>query len=48
MQAVNTYIHHLGTVRNISRAERNMARAAQGDVDTLDQTTATTLATVLA
>lgn len=47
MQAVNTYTHHLGTVRNMSRAERNMARAAQGEVDTLDQSTAATLAAVL-
>lgn len=48
LQAVNTYTHHLGTVRNVTRAERNMARAAQGDIDTLDQSTAATLATVLA
>lgn len=47
MQAINTYTHHLGTVRNVSRVERNMTRAAQGDVDTLDQSTATTLAAVL-
>lgn len=48
MQAVNTYTHHVGTVRNVTRAERNMTRAAKGDIDTLDQTTATTLAAVLA
>lgn len=47
MQAVNTYTHHVGTVRNVSRAERNMTRAAKGDIDTLDQATATTLAAVL-
>lgn len=47
VQAVNTYTHHLGTVRNVTRAERNMARAAQGEVDTLDQATAGTLAAVL-
>lgn len=48
VQAVNTYTHHVGTVRNTSRPERNMLRAATGGVDALDGSTLDTLALVLA
>lgn len=47
IQAVNTYTHHIGKVRNMSRVERNMSRAATGGVDTLDQQSAAVLAAVL-
>lgn len=29
-QAVNTYAHHFGTVKNVTRAERNMSNAIKG------------------
>ena len=45
--AVNTYAHHLGTVRNVSRVERNMLRAVTGGVASLDRGTLTTLETVM-
>jgi len=37
MQAMSTYAHHEGTVRRVSRGERNMLRAVTGDSDTLDR-----------
>jgi len=39
LQAVNTYEHHLSTVRGASRAERNMLRTATGDFGKLDRST---------
>lgn len=36
LQAVNTYVHHEGTVRGASRAERNMSSAVLGKFDALD------------
>lgn len=47
VQAVNTYTHHVQTVRNVSRAERNMANALLGTTDKLDQDTVRTLDKVL-
>jgi phage/plasmid-like protein (TIGR03299 family) len=37
MQAMSTYAHHEGTVRRVSRAERNMLRAVTGESDALDR-----------
>jgi len=48
VQAVNTYTHHIGSVRGAGRAERNMLRAVEGGVDTLDAATLATLTRVLA
>lgn len=48
VQAVNTYAHHYGTVRNVSRAERNLCNAVAGKTDALDLSTVTTLDQVLA
>jgi phage/plasmid-like protein (TIGR03299 family) len=48
VQAVNTYTHHEGLVRNVSRPERNMANAVTGKTETLDSTTFKTLMGVLA
>jgi phage/plasmid-like protein (TIGR03299 family) len=48
VQAVNTYVHHEGTVRGASRPERNMAKAVEGEFDKLDQSTVRTLDRVLA
>ena len=39
MQAVNTYVHHEGTVRGATRTERNMLNAVKGEWDKLDQST---------
>lgn len=39
VQAVNTYAHHEGIVRNADRAERNMMRAVNGRVDKLNAVT---------
>ena len=47
LQAVNTYTHHEGIVRNADRAERNMLRAVTGGVDKLDTETLATLNKVL-
>lgn len=41
--AVNTFTHHEGVVRNVSRVERNMERAATGKVAALDLGTLSTL-----
>lgn len=43
VQAVNTYTHHEGTVRNADRAERNMLNAVTGKTDSLDSGTLATL-----
>lgn len=48
VQAVNTYTHHVANIRGAGRAERNMTRAVTGETSTLDQTTAQTLAKILA
>ncbi|MDQ3678189.1 MAG: DUF932 domain-containing protein, partial [Actinomycetota bacterium] len=40
VQAVNTYTHHEGVVRGMGRAERNMLRAVEGGIDTLDRNSA--------
>jgi phage/plasmid-like protein (TIGR03299 family) len=47
VQAVNTYTHHEGTVRGMSRPERNMARAVTGKASDLDQAVAVELDRVL-
>lgn len=47
LQAVNTYVHHEGTVRGASRAERNMSNAVLGKFDALDLDTVKTLDRVL-
>lgn len=47
IQAVNTFTHHLSTVRGSSRSERNAERAVTGKVDALDQSTLETLQKVL-
>lgn len=46
VQAVNTYEHHISTVRGAQRQERNMLNALKGAYDTLDASTLRTLATV--
>ena len=48
VQAVNTYTHHIGTVRNASRVERNASRVITGGVDALDNSTLNELVSVLA
>jgi phage/plasmid-like protein (TIGR03299 family) len=48
LQAVNTYTHHHGIVRNVSRPERNMSRAVTGEIDKIDNLTVKTLDKVLA
>ncbi len=48
VQAVNTHVHHVQTVRGASRPERNMVRAVTGGVDTLDTDTVSMLNKVLA
>lgn len=48
VQAVNTHAHHIGSVRGAERAERNMLRAVNGDIDKLDSGTIATLNAVLA
>lgn len=47
VQAVNTYVHHLGTVRGANRVERNMIRAVTGEVEALDRGTLALLGTVM-
>lgn len=48
LQAVNTYTHHVQTVRGASRQERNAERSVTGKVDALDALTLETLNKVLA
>lgn len=48
VQAMNTYTHHFGIVRNTSRSQRNMLRVVTGGVDDLDQATLDTLQKVMA
>jgi phage/plasmid-like protein (TIGR03299 family) len=47
VQAVNTFVQHEGTVRNVNRVERNMMRAVTGGVATLDRETIGTLDAVM-
>lgn len=47
VQAVNTWAHHAQAVRGGSRAERNMLRAVNGDVDSLDAGTVKLLTQIL-
>jgi phage/plasmid-like protein (TIGR03299 family) len=47
IQAVNTWAHHVQTVRGKSRAERNQEYALTGEFDTLDASTLDTLTKVL-
>jgi phage/plasmid-like protein (TIGR03299 family) len=47
MAAVNTYTHHLQTVRGGSRAERNMERVITGGIDKLDRATFDLLMSVI-
>lgn len=47
-QAVNTYAHHEGIVRNVTRAERNMDRALGSGLVKLGDETAAALGRVLA
>ncbi len=46
VSAVNTYVHHVQTVRGIDRAERNMERVVTGKINQLDQSTLDLLAAV--
>lgn len=46
VQAVNTYEHHVATVRGTERAERNMLRSISGDFGKLDRETLAALAEV--
>lgn len=48
VQAVNTYTHHEGIVRGVSRPERNMSNAVTGKADKTDQDTVRMLDKVLA
>jgi phage/plasmid-like protein (TIGR03299 family) len=48
VQAVNTYRHHEGTVKGMSRAERNMTNMVTGEWDKLDAATLNKLNLVLA
>jgi hypothetical protein len=43
LQAVNTYENHLGAIRGIGRAERNVQRTVNGDHESLDRMTWATL-----
>lgn len=47
VQAVNTWAHHVQTVRGSQRAERNMSLAVTGAFDALDTSTLTTLNKVM-
>jgi hypothetical protein len=48
MQAVNTYEHHVKTVKGAERAERNMTKMVRGEFDKVDATTREQLDLVLA
>lgn len=47
VQAVNTFVHHVGIVKGASRPERNLLRAVQGGASDLDRSTAQLLGQVL-
>lgn len=46
LAAVNTHVHHLGTVRGATRADRNNERSITGGADRLDNATLAMLASV--
>jgi phage/plasmid-like protein (TIGR03299 family) len=48
MQAVNTFEHHVKTVKGAERAERNMTKMVRGEFDKLDASTLDQLNLVLA
>jgi phage/plasmid-like protein (TIGR03299 family) len=48
VQAVNTYEHHYKSVRNVSRPERNLARAIDGSARKLDNDTIGEISRILA
>lgn len=48
MQAVNTFTHHEAIVRGMVRSERNMLRAATGDIDALDRHSVQTIMRIAA
>lgn len=48
MQAVNTYEHHVKTVKGAERAERNMTKMVRGEFEKLDASTLDQLNLVLA
>lgn len=48
LQAVNTHAHHFGTVKGMTRPERNMTRMVEGKWAALDADTMSTLRKVLA
>jgi phage/plasmid-like protein (TIGR03299 family) len=48
VQAVNTYEHHIKTVKGAERAERNMTKMVTGEFDKLDTSTMAQLSMVLA
>lgn len=48
VQLVNTYEHHAGTVKGMSRADRNMLRAVKGETEKSDADTLATLTNLLA
>lgn len=48
MAAVNTYEHHEGTVRGVTRPERNMLRTVSGDFARVDRDTLRVLEGVIA
>jgi phage/plasmid-like protein (TIGR03299 family) len=47
VQATNTYMHHIQTVKNVTRAERNMLRAVKGEIGGEDRKVLTVLGKVL-
>lgn len=47
VQAVNTFTHHVQSVRGTTRPERNMLRAVTGEIDVVDAKTLTALDKVL-
>ena len=47
VQAVNTWTHHIATVKNAGRQERNMLRMVEGEWDAIDNGTLATLNKVL-
>jgi phage/plasmid-like protein (TIGR03299 family) len=48
VQAVNTHVHHVQTVRGMDRAQSNWSKAVKGEHDNLDANTITELNKVLA
>ena len=46
VSAVNTWTHHMSTVRGATRFDRNMDRVVTGEIDALDANTLKILARV--